>query len=1125
MADEYDRHTVQEDPGGQQEQDVEQRISQPEESPVRKSLEAKMQDEKRNLVNRLKSLHHRFVFWFCATFAVNLSVAIFTLLIWSHIGYGASSYRWAMKQTTVGFFLWYGGFFVLFLLYLLDFFTAPYVTKPSRSEVQALIAEERATGTSSILDEEALKQAAELAEKNKQEAPAASPQILPSAAPPIPEVVVEGEHKSEAPPDSSVPAVPAAAPATSPLPSIATPKMVTLAPREEPPALPNSESTSTVRHLVWGNRPGEVNEYGTFFLRFVFIITGCMALCWGVTATARYPHYPVMIMLIMLALLQVMARYKFRPKQTKQHDFAKRHKGQSVIRVIASSIHDPHRRYEAVMEVLTRHLLVAHDKLLYYKAFAISTLLTAMLVFNIWLHWAFIGEKKYWGAEVREEMVADGVQPEEEYDVTENQAFNMQFNIWAAPVLFCVGLALLFGLLSLRAYLHIRYTKTDDLLTEISRSVASVDHELGDSILGVGNMDALVETVKICVCGLFATALTFWVAAEVGVGASSSALDISTTVRTFIAALLFAFVVIIAATMRRLYAQMLEHMWKNPFLKITISALQSDWLKALFLLLFWWMLPFYYLISALNKLVRDCRGVSDQQYYDPEKTFFLPDPWHSRCTKACSAQLGHVAQWNKTSVISKAYVWALAVFTLNVGCTKGLNLGLIGLGEVLSGKPAYQILIVWYIAGLVGFLLPPVPGPPVYLFGGLVVVGAFEKEFEDPDTGFWLGLAITSVVALILKLNACAMQQKCIGQPLGSYKFIRALVGVHTPTIRAIEVVLRQPGLTFGKCAILCGGPDWPVSVLTGILRCRLSQMLLGTCPIFIFVTPTVMTGAFKRKTDKIFVTLTALLLFFSVLLACAMGVAACYAIQEVLDSHGPLMTVPLEVNKELHWLDYKAEQRNKFYTQATQWSKLGLPTKFAMLFGFLLMSAQAYVFFWMDADCFGNLDAVLTQDKDAVRPAGVPLYTLWWKLDAPEGLLSEYKIQVVKRVGQYALLSLFLGTLIFWAYGKVLQHLAAPLVEAFEKDVDNQRAKWEKEQEMVRDEIEREMVELYPDDYELYLEHTGRPRLEPQHHEQSDQEWETKKKLQSDQVVESEGLRKREIANNADNVRISDGS
>ena len=78
--------------------------------------------------------------------------------------------------------------------------------------------------------------------------------------------------------------------------------------------------------------------------------------------------------------------------------------------------------------------------------------------------------------------------------------------------------------------------------------------------------------------------------------------------------------------------------------------------------------------------------------------------------------------------------------------------------------------------------------------------------------------------------------------------WIRALIGINSPTTRAIKKILMVPGLNLPKIVILCGGPDWPTSVTTGILKCSLPQMLLGTLPIMFLIVPTVMTGAFKNK-------------------------------------------------------------------------------------------------------------------------------------------------------------------------------------------------------------------------------------------------------------------------------------
>merc|ERR1719181_955537 len=135
--------------------------------------------------------------------------------------------------------------------------------------------------------------------------------------------------------------------------------------------------------------------------------------------------------------------------------------------------------------------------------------------------------------------------------------------------------------------------------------------------------------------------------------------------------------------------------------------------------------------------------------------------------------------------------------------------------------------MIW-VSGMGCFLLPPVPGVPVYIFGGLIVA-------DQCPQGFWIGIAICIVISFIMKLCACAMQQKLIGESLGNSIAIKQQCGIHTPGIRAIECVLRAKGWTVGKVAILCGGPDWPTSVMAGLLKLPLGAMLFGTIPIIFF--------------------------------------------------------------------------------------------------------------------------------------------------------------------------------------------------------------------------------------------------------------------------------------------------
>src|SRR5690606_20034044 len=55
----------------------------------------------------------------------------------------------------------------------------------------------------------------------------------------------------------------------------------------------------------------------------------------------------------------------------------------------------------------------------------------------------------------------------------------------------------------------------------------------------------------------------------------------------------------------------------------------------------------------------------------------------------------------------------------------------------------------------------------------------------------------------------------------------------------------------FRKVTILVGGPDWPTSVISGVLRMKLASMLLGSLPVLFLIAPCVVAGAFLLKSNE----------------------------------------------------------------------------------------------------------------------------------------------------------------------------------------------------------------------------------------------------------------------------------
>jgi len=74
---------------------------------------------------------------------------------------------------------------------------------------------------------------------------------------------------------------------------------------------------------------------------------------------------------------------------------------------------------------------------------------------------------------------------------------------------------------------------------------------------------------------------------------------------------------------------------------------------------------------------------------------------------------------------------------------------------------------------------------------------------------------------------------------------VRAMVKPNSQLMKVAQVLLKKPGVTPAKVSIMCGGPDWPTSVICGLLKLPLHSLLLGLTPMFLMTIPTTCVGAF----------------------------------------------------------------------------------------------------------------------------------------------------------------------------------------------------------------------------------------------------------------------------------------
>ncbi|GMH95389.1 hypothetical protein TrST_g10751 [Triparma strigata] len=332
-------------------------------------------------------------------------------------------------------------------------------------------------------------------------------------------------------------------------------------------------------------------------------------------------------------------------------------------------------------------------------------------------------------------------------------------------------------------------------------------------------------------------------------------------------------------------------------------------------------------------------------------------------TKAAHAQIVYFKKWDHSKTYTWAIMWGLAYMIMQVFAAKFTVLFLSWMKKESSSMSFAAVTAIIVGVGMFLFLLPPIPGVPIYLTGGLMLpaVGTGFGTADDGSNGeaqlpggIVSAVAYTCMVGLILKLCACTLQQKAIGEPLGNRVWIRQLVSINSSTIRTMKLILKQEGLTVAKVAILVGGPDWPTSVLCGIMKLPLHQILLGTLPVFFLIVPTVLAGTFiwmsllidPVSQQPIYAWAGTISTLFMVLAASVQSgsmVVAAYHLERAVSTRSDELT-DIPIDQEVLDADNRNRARSLLYTQVTQWDQVPYFWKKFLHFGVFAQVVSCYI-------------------------------------------------------------------------------------------------------------------------------------------------------------------------------------
>ena len=363
-------------------------------------------------------------------------------------------------------------------------------------------------------------------------------------------------------------------------------------------------------------------------------------------------------------------------------------------------------------------------------------------------------------------------------------------------------------------------------------------------------------------------------------------------------------------------------------------------LQGLFVVTMFPLFILYLGVSAVRQFIR----VRIKKFFnDKEKE----ETFNSWLTPRGLNMYNYMRTWNWTLVLKYGLAWGMVFMIMNVIISKFTVLLLSVLISACASMSVAVVTIILVIVGIFLFLLPPVPGVPIYITAGLLLIPVGKNA--GWSTAF--SIVYAGCLGLILKLLACSIQQKGIGEPLGNKVWVRKAIGINSDMIRVTRLVLADKGLSIAKISLLVGGPDWPTSVLCGVLKLNLFSILLGTMPVWALIWPTVLSGSFMYLSspdisgDKagIYGTLAAIFVTVAAIVQTgSLMVAAVYLDKEMKARKDQIDSIPID--EEVRVEEEKEKKREEAYLHLTHWRYVPIPWKIFLIFAEICMIISCYL-------------------------------------------------------------------------------------------------------------------------------------------------------------------------------------
>jgi hypothetical protein len=390
---------------------------------------------------------------------------------------------------------------------------------------------------------------------------------------------------------------------------------------------------------------------------------------------------------------------------------------------------------------------------------------------------------------------------------------------------------------------------------------------------------------------------------------------------------------------------------------------QSDWVRAGACLILLPLFPVIALLSVLNEGMRRYTV----RTHEPVK-----GRWWTAEMEVIVTYMRD--QWTWTSVFRKSVGLLFIYIAIVVGVGKITTLFLAWLNTQLveSGMNLWSTSGVIFAVGIILQFNPVVPGIPIYLACGVIIVPAAELYFGN----FYSACTWATFVAMTCKLCGVALVQLTLGSLGRNSKSIRTLVAVNSDPIRVFKLLSwettndtsSQPDkasyLSKELTLVLIGGPDWPVAVMAGILNLSVIRMLIGTLPVIVPVATTVIAGGYLSKTGDEFTALAGVFSAISAISFAIMTASFVGMLNDIQTNRSEdLKLIP--VDTEVKELDAMNTIKATATEEAVKWQTLPFHAKLVLVLSVLAAWGGTMIAVFAADDCFN--DVLLTSDyRDA---------------------------------------------------------------------------------------------------------------------------------------------------------------